>query len=186
VDCDKGHVMTRKDEMLDALCDHVLEQGLAGASLRPLAAAVGTSDRMLLYYFPDKSALIGAILHRLADRQASVLEAAGSANGERMSPDALLARLWPALETPVMRSFMQLWLEVAAAASRGAEPHGQISGEIIDRFVAWIGARLDVPEASREMEAVRLLALVDGMSVLRAGGRGELAARMVTQQPAST
>ena len=37
-----------------AATDHVLRNGLIGLSLRPLGAAIGTSDRMLLYHFRDK------------------------------------------------------------------------------------------------------------------------------------
>ena len=41
----------RRDELAEAATDYVLEHGLIGLSLRPLAAALGTSDRMLLYHF---------------------------------------------------------------------------------------------------------------------------------------
>ena len=37
------------------LKQHLLETGLSQSSLRQLAAAAGISDRMLLYYFDDKS-----------------------------------------------------------------------------------------------------------------------------------
>jgi len=43
----------------------VLEHGLIGLSLRPLAAALGTSDRMLLYHFRDKDgAEVDVVLER--------------------------------------------------------------------------------------------------------------------------
>ena len=45
--------MTREN-LLPLLAAYVLEHGLAGLSLRPLAAAAGTSDRMLLYHFASK------------------------------------------------------------------------------------------------------------------------------------
>ena len=44
----------KRAALIDKLADHVLADGLLHASLRPLAKAVGTSDRMLLYYFKDK------------------------------------------------------------------------------------------------------------------------------------
>src|SRR4051794_29641819 len=50
----KGSAMTttpRRDQLLDRVTDHVLEHGLIGLTLRPVAAALGTSDRMLLYHF---------------------------------------------------------------------------------------------------------------------------------------
>ena len=43
--------MGKRDELVQAATDHALEHGLIGLSLRPLAAAIGTSDRMLIYHF---------------------------------------------------------------------------------------------------------------------------------------
>src|SRR6185437_2975577 len=41
------YMQTRKDALIDALIAHLLERGLADLSLRPLAAATGTSARLL-------------------------------------------------------------------------------------------------------------------------------------------
>jgi AcrR family transcriptional regulator len=41
----------RRHDLAEAATDYVLEHGLLDLSLRPLAAALGTSDRMLLYHF---------------------------------------------------------------------------------------------------------------------------------------
>ncbi len=38
----------RREQLAEQATDYVLEHGLLGLSLRPLAAALGTSDRMLL------------------------------------------------------------------------------------------------------------------------------------------
>ena len=53
---------TRREELAEAATDYALEHGLIGLSLRPLAEAVGTSDRMLLYHFRDKDDLVATIL----------------------------------------------------------------------------------------------------------------------------
>ena len=47
--------------------------GLAGLSLRPLAAALGTSPRMLLYDFGTKERLIAEILAEARRREAVLL-----------------------------------------------------------------------------------------------------------------
>ena len=41
----------RRAELLAGATAGAFEHGLAGLSLRPLAKALGTSDRMLVYYF---------------------------------------------------------------------------------------------------------------------------------------
>lgn len=42
---------TRRQRILNQIADHLLATGLKDASLRHLAAAIGTSDRMLLWAF---------------------------------------------------------------------------------------------------------------------------------------
>lgn len=59
----------RRDELLDLVTDYVLEHGVADLSLRPLAAAIGSSPRVLLYYFGSKEDIIGHVIDRLRDRQ---------------------------------------------------------------------------------------------------------------------
>jgi AcrR family transcriptional regulator len=65
--------MGRRDDLAEAACDYVLEFGLIGLSLRPLAAAIGTSDRMLLYHFGSRDALVAEILERSTARSLAIL-----------------------------------------------------------------------------------------------------------------
>ena len=63
----------RRDTVLEGIVDHFLEHGLGNVSLRALAAAVGTSDRMLLYYFSNKDELMLEVFSRVVERQADRL-----------------------------------------------------------------------------------------------------------------
>ena len=56
-----------KDKHTDALAGFILAHGLAAASLRPMAKAAGTSDRMIVYHFGDKAGAIEAGLARIAE-----------------------------------------------------------------------------------------------------------------------
>jgi len=60
--------VTRREELTEAAADYLLDHGLIGLSLRPLAAALGTSDRMLLYHFADKDDLVATVLRVSTDR----------------------------------------------------------------------------------------------------------------------
>ena len=66
---------TRREELAEAATDYALEHGLIGLSLRPLAAALGTSDRMLLYHFRDKDDLVATILRTSTDRSVASIRA---------------------------------------------------------------------------------------------------------------
>jgi len=52
----------RPEELRRAIFEYFLEHGLADASLRPLAKAVGSSPRVLLYYFGSKEQMLADVL----------------------------------------------------------------------------------------------------------------------------
>jgi len=165
----------RRQAALEHMADHLLRVGLSGASLRPLAAAAGTSDRMLLYYFADKDELLMATLQHVAARLARLLDEAGSGAVPRPFT-ALLQEVWAAVRTPGLMPYMRLWLELAASASRGQEPHRASASMIADGFLIWAAERLQVErEADRMPLAALLVATVDGLALLDAVGRGTLA-----------
>lgn len=164
----------RREALLDRLADHVLAEGLQGLSLRPLAKAVGTSDRMLLYYFADKAELVAAVLERIAARLTARLAAGPTpAPMPRVSLQAELAAM---LFTDEMWPYMRIWLEVASLAGRG-EPLFRQLGEAIGRgFLAWGTAWLDCPdETERAAEAARLMATIEGLLVLKSVGLDDVA-----------
>jgi AcrR family transcriptional regulator len=161
----------RREAAIERMADHVLAEGLAAATLRPLAAAAGTSDRMLLYYFADKDELLTATLARIATRMTVQLDGAVPVAPRR--PFAvLLQEVWTAMASDSLRSFMPLWLDLAAGAARGLQPHLDIAGEIADGFLAWVTVRL---EPEDDPPAPLFLASIEGMYLLTAIGRGDLA-----------
>lgn len=180
----------RRRALLAPLADHLLAHGLNGAGLRALAAAAGTSDRMLLYYFADKDELVAAVLAHVAERLAALLDAAVPVAPRRPFA-ALLQEVWAAIRTPALQPCMRLWIEVAARAGRGEAPYRAIAGDIADHFAAWAAARLDAPPARRRDQGALLSAAVDGLAVLAAAGRPALAdaaavsASAVPARPAS-
>src|SRR6266568_8474793 len=86
----------RRAELLDACYGYVLTHGLAGLSLRPLAAATGTSPRVLLYLFGSKDQLLRELLTRARREQVTLMAAAldEAADAADDSFDALVERLW--------------------------------------------------------------------------------------------
>ena len=165
----------RREAAIERMADHVLSQGLAAATLRPLAAAAGTSDRMLLYYFADKDELLTATLARIAVRMMAELDRAIPAAPPK--PFAvLLEQVWGAMAAESLQPFMPLWLDLAAGAARGLQPHGRIAGEILDGFLAWVTIRL-CPENEGETPSLAplFMASIEGLYLLQAIGRSALA-----------
>jgi AcrR family transcriptional regulator len=154
----------RRQEILERLTDHVLAHGLQGASLRPLAAAAGTSDRMLLHYFADKDELLRETLTLVTKRLIDVLDAA---RGEPLPFDQLVPQLVLMLDHARIRPYMRLWLELVAFAVGEQEPFGAIARQIAQVLRTWIADALIVDqESEREQIAALTLTLVEGFVML--------------------
>lgn len=165
----------RRQAAIERMADYILSEGLGAATLRPLAAAAGTSDRMLLYYFADKDELITVTLHRIAERMTTQLDAIIPIAPSR--PFSLLVeQVWSAMKSESLQPFMHVWLDLASGAARNLQPQREIAGEIIDGFLVWARGRLQ-PDADGEpsSSAPLFLAAVEGMYLLRAIGRDILA-----------
>ena len=158
----------RRQQIVQLLADHVLAQGLQGASLRPMAAAAGTSDRMLLHYFADKEELLAATLNLVLERLFAMLD---QARAEPMPFERLLPMLAVMLKDERIRPHMRLWLELAAAAAGEKEPFRTIAGHISSRLLSWIAAALIVPtEEERAPMAALTLSIIEGFVILDALG----------------
>ena len=166
---------SRRAVALETIADHMLEKGLAPSSLRALAAAARTSDRMLLYYFADKDDIIVSALETISLRLARLLLAALPA-GPALDFETALTRLAATLRSDAFRPFMRLWVELVTLAAHGEEPFRTVAGQMADGFHAWAASQLDGPdEATRRAAAARLIATVDGLVLLDLVGRPETA-----------
>lgn len=156
----------QRDRAVALLAAHLLKTGLAQISLRQLAAAAGVSDRMLLYYFADKTEALAAAMARVAEELAAALSTALPA-GERWRPVELVQLAGEFTTRPEMRRFMRLWVEVVAAAARGERPFGEIAEQIMAGFREWVDARLQLPAgADRAAIASAVIAVIDGLALV--------------------
>src|SRR6059058_4238419 len=87
-----------RQRILDACTDHALEHGLPDR-LGPLAAAAGTSNRMLIYHFGTRDGLLREVLEQARRRQVDAFN-----DLLRLRADepyrATLARAWAAISGP--------------------------------------------------------------------------------------
>jgi len=109
----------RRGQLAEGATDYVLEHGIAGLSLRPLAEALGTSDRMLVYYFGNKDALVAEVIERSNDRALTVI---GALATQRTPSQAVLA-LWAAWHDPVVDRCLRVYVQSAALGLLGDEPY---------------------------------------------------------------
>jgi AcrR family transcriptional regulator len=107
--------ISRRAELTEGALHYVLAHGLVGLSLRPLAAALGTSDRMLIYHFGSKDALVSDVLARASEGVAGSLGEPAHPPG---GPGDLVRHAWGALTGEGADSAMRLYLELCVLSLR--------------------------------------------------------------------
>jgi AcrR family transcriptional regulator len=163
-----------KDSLLPLLAQHVLAHGLGQASLRPLAKAAGTSDRMLIYHFGNKERLLADLLTYLARAYASALDAA--MGDERAASRAeVVARILARGEAPEMQPFMALWWEIVAGSARGVPGFASAAQAMMDELLAWLEGQMPDADPDPAGGARYLLTLIEGTMMLATIGHGETA-----------
>jgi AcrR family transcriptional regulator len=125
----------RKRELLEAAYQYALSNGLAGFSLRPLAVAIGTSPRVLLFLFGSKDGLTRAVLARAREDELAALQAL---RARRQDADlAVFGReLWVWLAAPSHRGLLTLWLEGYARSLLGEA--GPWEGFAVQTVTDWL------------------------------------------------
>ena len=98
----------RRAALLAACTDELLRHGLLELTLAKMAAAAGTSPRMLLYHFGTRDQLVLEALHEARRRQQDVF-------GELLAlrPDVsyatVLTEAWDAITAPELRPYLRLF-----------------------------------------------------------------------------
>lgn len=158
----------KRTELLDAVVRYIAEHGLADLSLRPLAAALGTSSRMLIYYFGTKEELLVQALTGQRPDIAAVF-------ADITDAESLRERLWEFWRENTTGSdavSVKVMLQVLGAACAAHGPYaGYIQGAIT-AFVAALTERLRGIDGVDNPEVVATL-LVSGL-------RGILQDRLIT------
>ncbi len=100
-----------RELLVDRLVAETAAHGLRDRSLRDLAAAIGTSHRMLLYHFGSHAGLIAAVVARVeTDQRAALRELAAEAR----DPSDLVRRVWARVSAEDLRPFVRLFFESLA------------------------------------------------------------------------
>jgi AcrR family transcriptional regulator len=155
----------RRAELLSACYGYVLEHGLAGLSLRPLAAATGTSPRVLLYLFGSKEQLVRELLARARQEQIILVTGLLGPDVPDGGFEQLADRLWDLLSSPRQRPMVRLTYEAfLRSVSRNPGPWQGFAAETArDYLELLIRAQPGTPPAQAEATAASTLALIRGL-----------------------
>jgi len=178
-----------KGQLLESVIGYFTEHGVSDQSLRHIAAAVGSSHRMLIYHFGSRDGLLVEVAKAVEIRTLSQFEELAadltdSAGGTTEFDTATLARrMWQLLTNPELAPFERLFFALTGSALQGDERMAPLR----DLNVAlWVEANTatamqqGVPEEVARAHARLGLAVTRGllMDLLATGDRAGVDAAM--------
>ncbi|MFE5828326.1 TetR/AcrR family transcriptional regulator [Streptomyces erythrochromogenes] len=160
----------KREHLLRQVRAYVISNGLADLSLRPLAKALGTSDRMLLYYFGSKEQLLAQALEQDEERPLLVLRRALDIAGTPRDPAGmrnLLEEIWRQFTmTPGRRDILPVTFEVMTASLLNPDRYGPVMRSLLTewrRLLASAFTGLGMPDHTAEAEATLLVDTLLGL-----------------------
>lgn len=158
----------KKQSIVDNLAKYILEKGIKNASLRNMAEAVPTSNRMLLHYFKDKEEMMTEVLIHITNNFIAILE---SSRSEKMSFNNLMPYLYQALKIPEITPYIRLCLELISLSANNEEPYYSIARKIGETFYVWIEKALIIEEdEDKEEQLAMAFVIIEGFVVLNSLG----------------
>jgi AcrR family transcriptional regulator len=153
-----------RERLLDQAVDYVLSQGVRDLTLRPLAKALRTNARMLIYHFGSREALMREILKRFRERGDARVQAWFRANKKHHTLPEFLRWLWQRVSVQRMRSAERLTLELYALALRHPRDY---PGVLQDPLAYWekLTRQAGVDSKMGAIEATLLLAVTRGLLI---------------------
>ncbi|MEO6651958.1 MAG: TetR/AcrR family transcriptional regulator [Ilumatobacteraceae bacterium] len=159
-----GHKHSKADILAGALAT-AFEDGISQLTFGRVAKRLGINDRMVVYYFPTKDDLIGAVLVAMGTQLQTTLASAFT------TPAAdhieLLTAAWPVVATEAADPVFALFFEANGLAVTGREPfHSQLR-QLMAAWIDWAAAFIVGNDDHRRVEAETAIALIDGLLLLR-------------------
>jgi AcrR family transcriptional regulator len=134
----------RRAELLELAYRYAVARGRADITLRPIAAAIGSSPRVLIYLFGSRDGLVRALLDRARSEEVALLAELRQDPRPGGLRDAAL-RTWSWLSDEARRPLLRLWLDGYARSV--SEPDGPWAGFARTSVNDWLGLLADVQPA---------------------------------------
>src|ERR1700739_510751 len=130
-----------KEKALAAVVDVALAGGIADKSLRSIAAAAGTSHRMLIHHFGSREGLLVEVIRAVEARQRTALAGLDVEAGEVSAE--LADRFWKPLRSPELAPQERLFFEVYGQALQGRQWAKPLLDGIVEDWVGPVAAMLE-------------------------------------------
>jgi len=148
-----------RERLLAAAVEQATRDGIADLSLRELAAAIGSSHRMLLYHFGSREGLLVAVTRAVEEAQR-----ANMPDGEITTADA--RRLWQHVSDPKLWPQERLFFELYAHALLGRPGTEGFLEAVIEPWITTLAdvlVKAGVDNTSARAEARLSMAVTRGL-----------------------
>lgn len=159
----------RRDELIDAVWQLIVEQGLAGITIRKVAERSGWSSGAVRHYLPTRESILDAAAQRVGEAIEQRVRAVPASAAPR---EALVGMLQAVLPTDeAMRLASLVWLAFVGQAASDpsvAEAQGIVYRDLNAQLVSmleWALAQGYAVAGGPATTARELQALVDGLTV---------------------
>ena len=150
----------RRDELIDQSLEYLLEHGVAGLSLRPMADHLGTSARLLIYHFGSKEGLTAAVMDEVRNRvQKSFARLLAD---PARAAEGLMSAFWAWAIHPQNIRCMQLLFEVQILAIQNPDRYERYLEGTSSSWLELIEASLP-PAKEKRVLATLCAAVIDGL-----------------------
>lgn len=171
----------QRSYLLSAALDYIRTREAPDFSLREIAAAIGTSHRMLVYHFGSREGLLIEIVRSFEAEQLERLNALLEDDARPLMQR--LQEMWRAFCSPTMWPREKLFFEIYGYALQGKGETTAFLHELVDAWLApleTIAAGIGVESDERRASAGLLLAVTRGLllSLLASGNLHEVDASM--------
>jgi AcrR family transcriptional regulator len=151
-----------RSRLRDQAVGYVMTHGIGDLALRPLAKALKTNARMLIYHFGSREGLMREILAGLREQEsARVARWMTSTRKPRTLPE-FLRWYWRRVSAPQARSAIRLVFELYALALRNPRDYPGVLEEPLAFWPKLVHA-MGIPSEVDEVEATLLLASLRGL-----------------------
>jgi AcrR family transcriptional regulator len=151
----------RETELLERAYAYSLTHGLGDLSLRPLATAIGSSPRVLLFLFGSKDGLIRALLARGRQEQLELLRQLDEGYDEPPGLTVIARELWAWLSAPERAPLMKFWVEAYGRSLVAPEgPWADYGRSTVDDWLELLKAA--EPDPAAEARRTGVLAMLRG------------------------
>jgi AcrR family transcriptional regulator len=122
-----------RERLLRKAIAHIADRGLTDLSLRELAAAIGTSHRMLIHHFGSKEGLWVEVIRAVeADQRAALPEHLPDPTAD---PASAMRAWWQHISDPALWPNERLFFEVYGQALQGRPGTTQLLDGIVDSWL---------------------------------------------------